>query len=911
MATVADIRLSGSQITTVSYPVAEPLNAPINFTKRLKRFGSNYNTTNESHLYRYLVALCGDAGAGQLKKEMLLPRLQQMLEATDFLNLDRLYGTPLGLPRISTEAYDYTPNIDFLTRVQWDEIRAKDASYRARCLTWMRAIIAGPTAEGMALAAEAALGVEADVWERYKYVQNPSYSSDYGKTGSLNEFVIIPRVATITPADNRKITRLIDQLRPTNTVGTVYTGTSNLRVLRNARASGSSSDRFSVQRLVTGRPDIEWPAIDPSVGYWIDNTEREAPTLAYMDRQESVTYLTITSAEASSIHSGFFNKEQTELFSHLKNVRDATQTFSADQAFATNIAPINLAISWTGGGSAGSNIAVNNSYPLTYFADTNPGSIVSPPMQDFWASNESYAPDEEWIVFHFGRTRPVNFLDFQVSQKPFNWKIEYYDGDWKEVTIRDDNSVTMSSTYLPSEQNPWQYVEASFDLIQTEQIRITFTRQSMPFPLETTPPFPFSVEVRGARLMHVIAVAEDFVADSGTDILGNSFNTNLVVYSPDDTLTTDPTTFWQSQPNPSRFAVESLYYDLRQGQVTGTMSYLDTVFIDELDTRSMADMANYYEDGQIVDEIYLDPITTGPDMHFYYSDDDTPNWDNKLWIPVGRDYILKRGFHALPRPIKIRYFKIEFSNLVAIPYEPVLYPSIPNVYYRQFPTWVFDYFNNIHREIVPDEIRNVTTVTIDPLTFGFVKVDDRMVSNYEFERTTQTEDTSTEVADYIQNVLTQSVVSTQADIEKQIEFKSPIMWQSDLIANLDSTRALSRVAQQIRDGVADTGFNAELTLPALSVPVEASSQDLSVAIEEKTRPTMWFPQKCRHTYKLLKAPLDSKIAYFAAVKNVGFYRRTYIAPVDDVVYVDTLGDEANISVNQFVLQPDGRYGVGI
>lgn len=55
------------------------------------------------------------------------------------------------------------------------------------------------------------------------------------------------------------------------------------------------------------------------------------------------------------------------------------------------------------------------------------------------------------------------------------------------------------------------------------------------------------------------------VADSGTDFLGNSYR-SLVVYSSEDNasaLNGDPNKFWLSKPNPSRFAVESLYFDVR------------------------------------------------------------------------------------------------------------------------------------------------------------------------------------------------------------------------------------------------------------------------------------------------------------------------------------------------------------
>lgn len=172
MATIAEIRAQGGQATVVSSPLAEPINAPLRFEQRLARFGDHYNTNQDSHLYKFLVSLCGDAGAGSLKREKLYPRLQQLLGSTYFQDIDKLYGNPLGISRLPAEMYIYDPHNEALTNEQWIEVFAKDASYRERCLTWMRAIIEGPTARGIAMAAEAAVGFECDVYETYNYIDN-------------------------------------------------------------------------------------------------------------------------------------------------------------------------------------------------------------------------------------------------------------------------------------------------------------------------------------------------------------------------------------------------------------------------------------------------------------------------------------------------------------------------------------------------------------------------------------------------------------------------------------------------------------------------------------------------------------------------------------------------------------------
>jgi hypothetical protein len=93
------------------------------------------------------------------------------------------------------------------------------------------------------------------------------------------------------------------------------------------------------------------------------------------------------------------------------------------------------------------------------------------------------------------------------------------------------------------------------------------------------------------------------------------------------------------------------------------MGFLDAHdYVSGYDDRSMEDMKLFHEDGVIVDEIFIDPITFGPSLHVYYSTDDEPHWDNKLWTPIPRNYTLKKGYIALPSPIFARFIKLEFSS---------------------------------------------------------------------------------------------------------------------------------------------------------------------------------------------------------------------------------------------------------
>ncbi len=77
------------------------------------------------------------------------------------------------------------------------------------------------------------------------------------------------------------------------------------------------------------------------MGYWIDTDYQEAPTFAFMDRQESATYISVKSVTASSEHVGQFNAFQKSLFSYLGNLDDY-KVYSAQNLYTKNVAPITV-----------------------------------------------------------------------------------------------------------------------------------------------------------------------------------------------------------------------------------------------------------------------------------------------------------------------------------------------------------------------------------------------------------------------------------------------------------------------------------------------------------------------------------------------------------------------------------------
>ncbi len=356
MATISEVRSLGTVVVVPNNPILEPLGAPESLKNKLGRFPEElYNTGQDSHLYKFLVALCGDAGAGSLKRDLLYPKLQEMLNSTHFSDLDLLYGNPMGLPRLSQEIYDTDPRSQALTQAEWQEIRIKDALYRERALTWMRAILNGPSIKGIQLAAEAALGIECDVFEKLVTIENtisdrPITLPDPAPQApnSRSVFVIIPRAPAITEAEKHRVIKMVDVLRPVNTVPYVVEGNG----LRNEMAVNlveASSHFFAVQRFVTGQPGVDWPAVNLTEGLWIEaDVEKEAPTFAFIDRQEAVTFLTVHGVTTSSQHQGEFAREQRELFGHLRGI-ESNDYQSADRSYVPATAPLQLGTPWTTG----------------------------------------------------------------------------------------------------------------------------------------------------------------------------------------------------------------------------------------------------------------------------------------------------------------------------------------------------------------------------------------------------------------------------------------------------------------------------------------------------------------------------------------------------------------------------------
>jgi hypothetical protein len=160
-------------------------------------------------------------------------------------------------------------------------------------------------------------------------------------------------------------------------------------------------------------------------------------------------------------------------------------------------------------------------------------------------------------------------------------------------------------------------------------------------------------------------------ADEGTDFIGNRYRSTVIKDDIDTTSTIDSGNAdkaWMSKPNPSKFAVESTYFDI----------------------------SDYRGEPRTIDHILIDPLTPGVYFNVYFTNDgniatNETEWEQKLWERVPNTFQMKQRFsHPMPQPITAKFIKIEYSHLQPKWYAPGNFQK--PILYKKHPKWVLDYF---------------------------------------------------------------------------------------------------------------------------------------------------------------------------------------------------------------------------
>lgn len=240
-----------------------------------------------SHIFKIMYTLL-QLGLGQLVGWQDEAENSESMPGTMYNDLDAFFAF-LGIVRNNFEIYAYDPYHDQLTHDQWNEVYTKDALFRIRIMKFFQAILRGGTMEGIQMAAEAASGVQVQVFEMWRVLTGAGYGAgvSLGRDPLLEigkEFVIVPLLdeedATLTPEQRSSIIHLVDIIKPVNTICTVRDSASLPLSRVVTRFSASEDYWFEVRRMVSANDDLLFQ--DPDV--WIQpNSEVEGPTFALMD----------------------------------------------------------------------------------------------------------------------------------------------------------------------------------------------------------------------------------------------------------------------------------------------------------------------------------------------------------------------------------------------------------------------------------------------------------------------------------------------------------------------------------------------------------------------------------------------------------------------------------------------------
>jgi hypothetical protein len=271
-------------VTTVTNPIVPDRNV----AARVTNFDPNlYDLRPQSHLMKLLKVLLGASGAGGLRKQSSVARLQNAFSGMHFLDLDRFYGALFGIRRTGQELvpdFTFDPYHDATDSDTWDDLHARDASYRSRLITFAKTIYYGGSALGLQSMAEALVGAQCNLYESWEWVDEenggayappelvftytflsqtvPNWSaleghtwSDWGggnepfvgRTGQKNrsEFVIQPK-KQLGLDEQYELIRVLNTFKPAGTQFTVDMNGINVDVPTQLRGVAADSEYWEI-----------------------------------------------------------------------------------------------------------------------------------------------------------------------------------------------------------------------------------------------------------------------------------------------------------------------------------------------------------------------------------------------------------------------------------------------------------------------------------------------------------------------------------------------------------------------------------------------------------------------------------------------------------------------------------------
>lgn len=236
-----------------------PWNTTKSTERRLAAFDEYvYLADSTTVLYKLVDAMCGSSGVGGLLSQSMMARFSGALQTIYFNDLDYIFGKLNFLARSPAESYPYNPMNDQLTAAQWNEVRVKDAWYRARIKDFFTACSLGGTPDGIRMAVKAALSCDCNIFEVWRYIDNWGLTEELGRApvSARTEVVIQPLKASLEAEELRLVRDMLDKIMPMEAITTV--NLQGLAVISpvTVNAATSDSEYFEVQKTVTATPAL-------------------------------------------------------------------------------------------------------------------------------------------------------------------------------------------------------------------------------------------------------------------------------------------------------------------------------------------------------------------------------------------------------------------------------------------------------------------------------------------------------------------------------------------------------------------------------------------------------------------------------------------------------------------------------
>lgn len=714
-----------------------------------------YNKDRSSNMVRILDALCGGAGVGAARNNLMIKRLQTGVHETYYGDLDELYGRLFDFRRLESESYTFSPKTQLLTVAQMEEIERKDAMYRARIQKHMLAYQYGGTPHGIKLAAESACGYECKVIEAWRYYESLNIAEDSqvsNKPGNYNsanynEYVVVVNVDSLTEAERYNINKCTKRIRPQDAVMTVVTRSDFMESLVfdsqadtavASTAYEASSSYWQIKKWVTGRPDWEYDVVN-DINLWVSpNEKREAPTQAMVNHQEEtldVTYL-INEASASSEHIGQYDTNHQSVFGSL-SAEDRAELQKASNAISDQSSRVFTASYY------GAEAMVDWSYPLEYTPVIQDAFSEAGRSSRYWSSEEAFADGSslEWLEVRLKKSMPINRISMNISKKPLEMTpyvlVDPDNDTWVQLT--NDEGVKLSyynsmwtGNTLTGEMAT---IALRFNVSVAYGFRFEFKRLDTPY-YKTLPDgalkradFPFSIDVSNLSIHYDVMSKELFTPSTYQDIFGNKVETELIENSAE--LSQDSTTdsYWMSKPNVSRTAVEYIIFDVRENGEPTRIEYMD-----------------------------LDSVYGGCQMNIYSTEANDPL--EAVWKPYSTVYELSTARYSLPAR-KCSFIKLEFTNLSSIPYSIV--DEAIETEELEFPYTIKKYFEGLPASTYETELyKQLLSVQDDPVYENTLGVYDSIGLHDIYQEVEKQRETGASIASSLNPLYLPSLVTQES-----------------------------------------------------------------------------------------------------------------------------------------------------